>query len=125
MSVGKVRRMHQLTPSDNHCTCINAEMHPISTSSYSFCHHHQPIVYSGDCTTSIPTTHSTMNSAATALTVGLCFARLQDVLLYYGAQKYGSGPPALGCRSPRSSYDPEAHDFLRERGSYQNVFEHP
>jgi hypothetical protein len=50
---------------------------------------------------------------------------LQDVLLYYGASKYGSGPPALGSRSPRNSYNPEADDFGRERGSYQQVFEHP
>jgi hypothetical protein len=49
----------------------------------------------------------------------------QDVLLYYGASKYGSGPPALGSRSPRNSYNPLADDFMRERGSYQQVFEHP
>lgn len=49
----------------------------------------------------------------------------EDVLLYYGAGKYGSGPPALGSRSPRNSYNPEAEDFGRERGSYQQVFEHP
>lgn len=50
---------------------------------------------------------------------------VQDVLLYYGASTYGSGPEALGSRSPRNSYNPEADDFSRERGSYQNVFEHP
>lgn len=49
----------------------------------------------------------------------------EDVLLYYGATEYGSGPPALGTRSPRQSYDPQADDFERERGSYQRVFEHP
>ena len=49
----------------------------------------------------------------------------QDVLKYYGAKKYGSGPPALGERSPRESYNPEAEDFMRERGSYQNPPEHP
>ena len=49
----------------------------------------------------------------------------QDVLMYYGASEYGSGPPALGVRSPRNSYNPEADDFMRERGSYQQVFEHP
>lgn len=53
------------------------------------------------------------------------FLFLQDVLLYYGASKYGSGPPALGTRSPRNSFNPEAEDFKRERGSYQHVFEHP
>jgi hypothetical protein len=47
------------------------------------------------------------------------------VLLYCGASKYGSGPQALGTRSPRNSYNPEAEDFGRERGSYQQVFEHP
>eukprot|EP00775_Hariotina_reticulata_P008134 gene8134-8328_t len=49
----------------------------------------------------------------------------EDVLLYYGASLYGSGPPALGVRSPRNSYDPAADGFSRERGSYQQVFEHP
>ena len=49
----------------------------------------------------------------------------EDVLKYYGASEYGSGPPALGTRSPRESYDPEAEDFSRERGSYQNPPEHP
>lgn len=44
----------------------------------------------------------------------------EDVLKYYGATKYGSGPPALGTRSPRESYNPEADNFMRERGSYQN-----
>lgn len=43
----------------------------------------------------------------------------EDVLLYYGATKYGDGPEALGSRSPRQSYDPAAPNFLRERGSYQ------
>lgn len=45
----------------------------------------------------------------------------EDVLKYYGATEYGSGPPALGTRSPRESYDPEAENFSRMRGSYQNV----
>lgn len=45
----------------------------------------------------------------------------EDVLKYYGASEYGSGPPALGTRSPRESYDPEADNFSRMRGSYQNV----
>jgi len=49
----------------------------------------------------------------------------EDVLKYYGASEYGSGPPALGTRSPRESYDPESEDFSRERGSYQNPPEHP
>lgn len=49
----------------------------------------------------------------------------QDVLLHYGATKYGGGPIALGQRSPRQSYNPAAPDFLRERGSYQNPLEHP
>lgn len=53
------------------------------------------------------------------------FRLSQDVLKYYGASRYGSGPPALGTRSPRNSYNPEADDFERERGSYQNEFEHP
>ena len=50
---------------------------------------------------------------------------LQDVLKYYGATKYGSGPPALGSRSPRESINPEADAFLRERGSYQTEMAHP
>jgi hypothetical protein len=50
---------------------------------------------------------------------------MQDVLLHYGASAYGSGPEVLGPRSPRSSYNPEAENFSRERGSYQEVFEHP
>lgn len=49
----------------------------------------------------------------------------EDVLLYYGAKAYGSGPEAMGARSPRNSYDPSAVDFLRERGSYQNPFARP
>ncbi|KAI3428739.1 hypothetical protein D9Q98_007562 [Chlorella vulgaris] len=49
----------------------------------------------------------------------------EDVLRYYGASKYGSGPEALGTRSPRESFNPEAEAFLRERGSYQNEPEHP
>lgn len=49
----------------------------------------------------------------------------QDVLKYYGASKYGSGPPALGSRSPRESFNPEADAFLRERGSYQTEMSHP
>lgn len=54
-----------------------------------------------------------------------CPSATQDVLLHYGASKYGSGPIALGQRSPRQSYNPAAPDFLRERGSYQNPLEHP
>mmetsp|Transcript_4935 Transcript_4935/g.8777 ORF Transcript_4935/g.8777 Transcript_4935/m.8777 type:complete len:224 (-) Transcript_4935:223-894(-) len=49
----------------------------------------------------------------------------EDVLKYYGAKEYGSGPPALGNRSPRESYNPEAENFSRMRGSYQNEPEHP
>jgi hypothetical protein len=50
----------------------------------------------------------------------------EDVLLFYGATKVGDGPPALGTRSPRNSWNPEATDtFKRERGSYQQPFEHP
>ncbi len=49
----------------------------------------------------------------------------KDVLLYYGATAAGSGPPALGCKSPRASFDPQADGFARERGSYQRAFEHP
>jgi len=49
----------------------------------------------------------------------------EDVLKYYGAVKYGTGPPALGERSPRESYNVDAEDFLRERGSYQTPQEHP
>jgi hypothetical protein len=58
-------------------------------------------------------------------TASTASAVLQDVLLYYGANKYGSGPPALGTRSPRNSFNPEAADFSRERGSYQQVYEAP
>ena len=50
---------------------------------------------------------------------------LQDVLKFYGATKYGSGPPALGSRSPRESFNPSAPDFLAERGSYQAPAPHP
>ena len=50
---------------------------------------------------------------------------MQDVLRYYGATKYGTGPEALGTRSPRESFNPEAEAFLRERGSYQAPPEHP
>ncbi|EIE27124.1 ankyrin [Coccomyxa subellipsoidea C-169] len=49
----------------------------------------------------------------------------EDVLLYYGATEYGKGPIALGSRSPRQSFNPEADNFLRERGSYQTPMEHP
>ncbi|WPT16263.1 Cortactin-binding protein 2 [Picochlorum sp. SENEW3] len=49
----------------------------------------------------------------------------EDVLKYYGATKYGTGPPALGQRSPRESYNPEADNFMRERGSYQKHPEDP
>jgi hypothetical protein len=64
-------------------------------------------------------------TAAAAVCPLLLLLLLQDVLLYYGAKKYGSGPPALGTRSPRNSFNPEAADFSRERGSYQQVFEAP
>jgi len=47
------------------------------------------------------------------------------VLLYYGAKQYGEGPPVYGERSPRDSYNPEAPNFSRERGSYQKPPEHP
>jgi hypothetical protein len=50
---------------------------------------------------------------------------VQDVLAYYGASVMGSGPPALGTRSPRASFDPEAAAFSRERGSYQQEMPHP
>eukprot|EP00798_Chlamydomonas_sp_ICE-L_P029688 gene29688-5102_t len=49
----------------------------------------------------------------------------EDVLLFYGAKVYGSGPPVLGTRSPRNSYNPQATDFMRERGSYQSPFAEP
>jgi hypothetical protein len=49
----------------------------------------------------------------------------EDVLLYYGATEYGSGPPALGSRSPRQSFNPEDDKFMRERGSYQTPFAEP
>ncbi|KXZ47142.1 hypothetical protein GPECTOR_37g147 [Gonium pectorale] len=49
----------------------------------------------------------------------------EDVLLYYGAKVYGNGPPALGSRSPRQSYNPEDAAFCRERGSYQSPFPAP
>jgi len=49
----------------------------------------------------------------------------EDVLKYYGATEYGSQPPCLGTRSPRESFDPEADNFLRMRGSYQNEPDHP
>lgn len=49
----------------------------------------------------------------------------EDVLKYYGATVYGSGPPALGQRSPRESFNPRAENFMRERGSYQAHPEDP
>eukprot|EP00894_Picocystis_sp_ML_P004443 jgi/Pico_ML_1/54960/g92.t1 len=49
----------------------------------------------------------------------------EDVLRYYGATEYGSAPLAQGARSPRESYNPEAENFARDRGSYQNPPEHP
>ncbi len=47
------------------------------------------------------------------------------MLRYYGDLKYGTGPPALGRRAPRESFNPEAEAFMRERGSYQYEPEHP
>jgi hypothetical protein len=55
----------------------------------------------------------------------VCFVALQDVLRYYGASTVGSGPPVLGTRSPRASFNPEDATFSRERGSYQNEMPHP
>ena len=57
----------------------------------------------------------------------ICYVCLcvQDVLLYYGAKEYGTGPIALGVRSPRESYNIESENFIRERGSYQDQPEHP
>lgn len=49
----------------------------------------------------------------------------EDVLRYYGAAKVGSGPRALGVRSPRNSFNPDDVNFLRERGSYQEPMAHP
>lgn len=49
----------------------------------------------------------------------------QDVLRYYGASVLGSGPQADGMRSPRESFNPEAEDFKRIRGSYQEPVPHP
>jgi hypothetical protein len=66
-----------------------------------------------------------INSHVFGLPALPCPAHWQDVLRFYGASKYGSGPPALGERSPRESFNPEADAFLRERGSYQNPPEHP
>jgi len=43
----------------------------------------------------------------------------EDVLRFYGATCVGTGPRALGTRSPRESFNPASKDFLRERGSYQ------
>lgn len=43
----------------------------------------------------------------------------EDVLRYYGASEEGTGPPVLGNRSPRESYNPASKNFMRERGSYQ------
>jgi len=45
----------------------------------------------------------------------------EDLLRYHGATvcPANAGPPCLGCRSPRESYDPRAPGFVRERGSYQ------
>ncbi|CAG9462767.1 unnamed protein product [Pedinophyceae sp. YPF-701] len=50
----------------------------------------------------------------------------EDVLQYYGACKVGEGgPPALGSRSPRESFNREKDNFMVERGSYQKVTAHP
>ncbi len=47
------------------------------------------------------------------------------MLKFYGAKEYGSGPEALGQRSPRESFNLAADGFQRERGSYQQPLEHP
>ena len=70
------------------------------------------------------TTHASADAYGAPVWPGLMYG-LQDVLKYYKATVYGSGPPALGCRSPRESYDPRADYFMRERGSYQDPMEHP
>lgn len=49
----------------------------------------------------------------------------EDVLKFYGANVVGSGPPALGSRSPRESFNPDAKDFMRERGTYQEPMSAP
>ncbi|GFH27249.1 ANK_REP_REGION domain-containing protein, partial [Haematococcus lacustris] len=49
----------------------------------------------------------------------------EDVLLYYGASEVGSGPEALGTRSPRNSFNPTDPKFARERGSYQTPYSEP
>jgi ankyrin repeat protein len=49
----------------------------------------------------------------------------EDVLKYYGAKVLGTGPEALGGRSPRESFNPEAKDFMRERGTYQDKMAAP
>ena len=50
----------------------------------------------------------------------------EDVVRYYGGKVMGSsGPEALGSRSPRESYDPEALGFMRERSTYQSPLAAP
>ncbi|GMH40294.1 hypothetical protein BSKO_08198 [Bryopsis sp. KO-2023] len=49
----------------------------------------------------------------------------EDVLKYYGATECGSKPEHSGERSPRESYNPEADNFVRERGSYQDPMPAP
>ncbi len=66
-----------------------------------------------------------LRRSALHLAVCACCCARQDVLLYLGASVYGKGPPALGTRSPRQSFNPEHPDFSRERGSYQTPFAEP
>lgn len=49
----------------------------------------------------------------------------EDVVRYYGATVLGSGPPALGTRSPRESFNTDSKDFMRERGNYQEPMSAP
>ena len=84
--------------------------------------------YGADMDARNPKDWTALSYAKAAGKYGLAYEKgiyPEDVLLYYGAKEYGTGPPCLGERSPRNSYNPEAPDFSRERGSYQNPPEHP
>jgi len=74
---------------------------------------------------SLSFSHSLSLSLTHSLSLYHSSSSSQDVLKYYGATEYGSGPPALGSRSPRESFDPRGARFLRERGTYAQPQPHP
>jgi len=84
--------------------------------------------YGADLDARNPNDWTPLSYAKAAGKYGLAYEKgiyPEDVLRYYGATEYGSAPLAQGARSPRESYNPEAENFARDRGSYQNPPEHP